>query len=265
MPVKNAPKSLLFRLSHPEAANDSYLFGTIHLRDIRAFKHFEKAKNALEKCTRFAAEFNLADADSAAIENASQLPDGKTIADFLTPSIMKKLEKRLEKTVKVPISALKRSHPLSISSLLSGANLGEQMPLTLDQELSNAAENVNLEMTGVETFAEQLAVFTALPLDESFKNLAWLVKNFRRSNAQTEKMVDLYALGDVQKLYKSARRSARGLREVLIFERNARMTARIAHFSLEKSTFSAIGAGHLGGAKGVLRGLKKLGFRVTAI
>jgi uncharacterized protein len=265
MSVKNTPKTLLFRLSHPEAARDSFLFGTIHLRDQRAFEHFEKAQIALKKCTRFAAEFNLADADSDAIENASRLPDGKTITDYLTPSIFRKLEKRLEKCLKMPISALKTAHPLSISSILSGAKLGDEWPVTLDQSLSDVAEKAGLEMTGVETFAEQLAVFESLPLDASFKNLIWLVKNFRQSNAQTEKMVDLYKLGDVQKLYKLARKNARGLREVLIFERNTRMSTQIAAFSLEKPTFSAIGAGHLGGAKGVLRGLKKLGFRVTAI
>ena len=95
MPVKNTPQTMLFELRHAAASGVSYLFGTMHVRDGRAFGHFEKAKEAIVKCARFAAEFNLREADPAAFELSTRMPDGQTIDGLLTKPVFKKLEKRL--------------------------------------------------------------------------------------------------------------------------------------------------------------------------
>ena len=62
-----------------------------------------------------------------------------------------------------------------------------------------------------------------------------------------------------------AKRSSRGLRSLLIYERNERMAARFAELAFEKTTFAAVGAAHLDGKKGLLRLLKMGGFSVKHV
>lgn len=265
MPVKNAPKTMLFKLEHANAPAASYLFGTVHVRDQRAFTFFEKAKSAIEKCDRFAAEFDLRDANPDVFQMATHLPDGQTIDGFLTKPLFKKLEKRMMRDHKMPAEAFLQMHPTMLSAMLSEPFLGTESAVALDEALLNFADQSGKMITGVETFMEQVEVFEKLSIEESAKNLTFLIKNHGRVKKRVKQMLDLYAAGDVRQLYKSARKQSRGLRETLIFERNDRMTDRIAAFSLEMSTFSAIGAGHLGGKKGVLAGLKRAGFAVKPV
>ncbi len=265
MPVKNTPTTMLFELRHPAAPAPSFLFGTMHVRDERAFAHFEKAKTALEKCARFAAEFNLRDADHAVFTASTRLPVGQMLDALLTKPAFKKLEKRLMSDHKLPSAQFRHLHPVVVSSMLAEPFLGSQSTVPLDEALLEFAEKKGLQISGVETFQEQVAVFGKLPIEDAAQNLTWMVKNHGRMKKQVLRMLETYAAGDVRKLYKVARKNARGLREPLIFERNDRMVDRIAAFSLEMPTFSAIGAGHLGGKMGVLAGLKRAGFVVLGV
>ena len=52
---------------------------------------------------------------------------------------------------------------------------------------------------------------------------------------------------------------------VLLNQRNHKWIPKIALISAEKSTFFAVGAGHLPGKDGVLTLLRKAGYRVTAV
>src|SRR5690606_29103309 len=102
-------------------------------------------------------------------------------------------------------------------------------------------------------------------LDFQIKSLNWMAKNFKRFRKQLQKMTKDYETGDIQKLYQATKKNAKGLRKVLIYDRNAIMARRIADMAAEQSLFAAIGAGHLGGEKGVLRLLKKAGFKVKPV
>jgi uncharacterized protein YbaP (TraB family) len=74
-----------------------------------------------------------------------------------------------------------------------------------------------------------------------------------------------YETSDIQKIFKSAKKSTKGLRKVLLYDRNKIMAQRIAVMAKEQSIFVAIGAGHLGGQKGVLRLLKKNGLKIRPV
>ena len=78
-------------------------------------------------------------------------------------------------------------------------------------------------------------------------------------------MAALYEQADIQKLYKVARRSTKGSRRLLLFDRNVIMARRIADLSQEMTLCAAIGAGHLAGKKGVLQLLKSAGFAVKPV
>jgi uncharacterized protein YbaP (TraB family) len=55
------------------------------------------------------------------------------------------------------------------------------------------------------------------------------------------------------------------MRKLLLYERNTIMAERFAEIARQESLFCAVGAGHLSGKKGLLRLLKKEGFKVRPI
>ncbi len=51
----------------------------------------------------------------------------------------------------------------------------------------------------------------------------------------------------------------------MLYERNEIMARRFVEIASERSLFCAVGAGHLAGEKGMLRQLKKQGFKTTPV
>jgi uncharacterized protein YbaP (TraB family) len=56
-----------------------------------------------------------------------------------------------------------------------------------------------------------------------------------------------------------------GNQDEMLDNRNLKWIPQIIETSKETPTFYAVGAGHLGGEKGVIRLLRKEGFKVTAV
>ena len=53
--------------------------------------------------------------------------------------------------------------------------------------------------------------------------------------------------------------------EKMIYSRNDRWVAQLAEEMPEESIMVVVGAGHLPGERGVIAGLRKAGFKVTAV
>ena len=55
------------------------------------------------------------------------------------------------------------------------------------------------------------------------------------------------------------------MRKVLLYDRNQTMVHQFMEFAQYNSIFAAVGAGHLAGAKGMLRLLKQKGYQVRPV
>ena len=110
-----------------------------------------------------------------------------------------------------------------------------------------------------------IEILSKISLDFQVKSLNWMAKNFKQFKKQLMKMTADYEASDIQKLFRSAKKNSKGLRKILLYDRNKIMAKRIAEMAREQSIFVAIGAGHLGGLKGVLRLLKKEGLKIRPV
>ncbi len=75
--------SLLWRITPADGTAPSYLFGTMHVRDLRAFGWLPLAEATLAECDCFATEFDFTETDPVALSAALALPEGKSLQDFL--------------------------------------------------------------------------------------------------------------------------------------------------------------------------------------
>lgn len=257
--------SLLWRITPANGGAPSYLFGTMHVRDLRAFGWLELAKEKLNTCDCFAAEFDFADSDPAALTAALALPEGKKLQDFMKRGAWKQLDYFAQKQLGMTAENLQYQHPMSISTMVSTAFMAEETSHSLDETLWQHAIMQGKTTTGVETFADQIETLHRIPFDIHIKGLSWLLKNHNRQRSRIKKMMQRYASGDIQALYKAAKKDAKGMRKALLYRRNYHMVKRFIEIAQTQTLFCAVGAGHLAGEKGMLRLLKKAGWTVDGI
>lgn len=257
--------SLLWKISPANGSAASYLFGTMHVRDLRAFGWLDLAKQYVGACEVFAAEFDFSETDPEALSTALELPGGKDLQQWLSPRAWENLDRYAKKKLGSHAEAFRHQHPMTVSTALSMAFLLEESAQSLDETLWQHARSLGKHTTGVESFADQLETLDRIPFEQHLKGLTWLLKNHARHKNRLQKMMRRYANGEIQALYKSAKKDAKGMRKNLLFRRNTLMAKRFSEISSERSLFCAVGAGHLAGGKGMLRLLKKEGFEIKPV
>lgn len=236
----------------------------MHVQDIRAFEKLDLIKEKIRECGTFAVEFHLGEAKGMG-EKTAMLPDGLTLKGLVPEKKYTKLRKILLKTARLDIDLFQRLSPFMLLGLVSGQLLDKDMPESLDEHLWKFAEAENKAMEGIETLAEQMAVLEKIPLGMQVKMLLDLGRNPQNFRRHLLHMTSLYQNGELQRLSKSVNKNARGLRKILLYQRNETMAGRIFHLAKKGSIFAAVGAGHLGGGKGVIRLLKKKGLKVKPV
>ena len=259
-------KTVIWEIRPPEQENTvSFVFGTFHVRDARAFGWLRFAWPLIDQCRLVATEFDLAEIDPVALAAASRLPEDQGLDTLLRPAAWKQLVKYCRKHLGMHPDDLRSIQPMILQNYLSISQTDQDAELAIDEQIYQYAVSRGMEIAGVESFKDQMAVLQQIPLKTQLKQLKQLVKHFSRHGKLLRKMMQWYAAGDIQQLYKSARKDSKGMRKVLIHDRNRHMANRIATLTTEHNCFIAIGAGHLAGEKGVLRLLKKKGFKVKAV
>ncbi|MCB0553173.1 MAG: TraB/GumN family protein [Phaeodactylibacter sp.] len=258
-------KTLLWEFETEGGVGPSFLFGTMHVQDQRAFTFLELAKEKILDCSLFALEFDLADAPLAMDASMLQLPNNKTLDQLLSRPVFEKLRRIFLKTVQLDIATFRHFSPMLVANLINERLLSRDMPVSLDEHLWQFARQTGVPTTGIETYAEQMEVLQHISLDYQLKSLVSMGRHFRRHRQQLLHMAKLYESAEIFKLYQAAKRSASGLRGLLLFRRNQIMANRIGQMAREQRLFCAIGAGHLAGGKGVIRLLKQEGFRMRPV
>lgn len=256
---------MLYQLHRKGTVNTSYLFGTMHLQNEDAFTYKEQILAKINECEAFATEFKLDDADEEKTTEYMNLPPGIFLETLLSKKKFDQIDAFLKSTLRIPLMAFNQSKPLVITNLITTSIFQQDMELALDIYLYQYAKMQGKELLGIETFHEQLEILQKIPLELQVKSLKDLIKNFDQHRLEMNAISELYAKGETKELYKLARKSAKGLRRIMLYNRNEIMAKRIAKLITEKSICVAVGAGHLEGKRGVIKLLKDLGVEVTKV
>ncbi len=257
--------SLLWKLEGDALPGPSYLFGTMHVRDRRAFQQLATVYEKIGECGGFAAEFHLESTDHDFDAGAMQLPAGQRLSSFYTPKKYKKYRSILLKSTGLDIAQFDHALPFVVLNLATEQLLQQDMPEPLDQHLWSFAKAAGKTLHGIETFREQMEVLRKISLEEQLNMLGGMCKNISRFRHYLLRLTELYEANEVQQLYKLVKRNTKGMRQLMLYRRNEVMAERISGLVREQRMFVAIGAAHLSGGKGVLRLLKHAGFKLTPI
>lgn len=269
-------RALLWKIEGNGITTTSYLFGTIHLIEKERFYFPNKLRKIVGKSEVLTMEIaGLPDPVEAM--NLSRLEEG-TFFDFFTDeqtdSILVWVETNTSLTPKAFEMIAKKMKPFVVAQILSemdknnpGGDIGNKE--SYERELEAIAEEAGLERKGFETVAQQMGYFDSFSDEQQAEMVMATVRNNNgESYAELEKMMDLYEEQNIDGLYQLIAENdemSEDMNDILLTNRNKRWIPKIEEMIAEKSTFIAVGAGHLGGPEGVIRLLEAQGYTLTPV
>jgi hypothetical protein len=261
-----AAQGLIYSVQR-EGAPASFLVGTMHSEDARVLALLDGLAPLIERVDVVAIEV-LPDALSMlAAGAATLLPPDQDLRSLIGPERYAALE-AVASRLGVPIDILNRLKPWAVAVMLG-------MPASdtgrfLDMQIYVRALASQRRTIGLETAAEQFAVFAEMTPDVELALLDEMIKNAPDLPKQLEILTAAYLAGDLQRLDALARVEYADMPAAvrqwfdtkLLDQRNLRMLSRLSCLLPRQSMFVAVGALHLGGATGLVAGLRGLGYRV---
>lgn len=268
--AQDSPKenSLLWEISGKGLTKPSYLFGTIHLICPADFSLSDSLKTAVSKTGQLALEIDMDDPGlMAAMTQTMFMKGGKSLKDLIPESDYTHLNQFYKDSLKMDLASFGRAKPFMMMGPLFARILGCE-PQSYEMSLMGLAGKQKMEIIGLETIEDQMAIFDTIPYDKQAKMLISMIDKLPETKTEFKALVDLYKEQNLQKLYEQTMQSEFGMDgqdEVMLFQRNLKWISRIDKIVHEKPTFIAVGAAHLGGEKGVIALLRKNGFKVRPI
>lgn len=262
---KSTPKTLLWKVYKEDPSACHYIMGTIHTATSEAMTFRELAEACINRVSVYAGEMNLDTVDRATLTNFLMLPNDQKLTDFFPPKKYQKFKNLILKTYHLDLDDFIRFTPFYISNLLADQSLEQTDSLALDYALWRYASLGGKEMHGLESFQEQCAIMQQIPLDYQLKSFKDSLRNISQNQKKINSLNKMYAQGELDKLYKSSKKSMGGIRSLMIYDRNQNMLNRILELFTQKSCFISVGAAHLAGNKGILAGLKRAEFKIKMI
>jgi len=268
-------KSLLWEITGNDLEKPSYLFGTIHMIGKEDYIFNEVMQEAFDEAERVTFEIKLDDmmdmSSQMSLMMKAFMNDGKTLQDLLSEEEYSLVETHFEK-MGLPLVFLERLKPMFLSALAGGEadptaiQSGEMVSYEL--ELMREAQAVEKEIMGLETAEFQMSMFDSIPYDAQAKMLVESIKSTKQGNDEFQRMVDMYKDQDIEGMQTMMDEDPEGIgkyEELLLVKRNKNWIPVMAEQMVEKPTFFAVGAGHLGGEFGVIKLLKEEGYSVKPI
>lgn len=268
-------KSLLWKITG-KGIKPSYLFGTIHIIGAKDYLWTPTMDKALKKTQKLVTEIDMSKQLSMAITMMQLAPmkDGKTLEELLSKedyAMVKKYftEETKSNEAKMTFSVAQNWQPMLLMSALYPEMIDGPVKM-YEMELVKIAKEEDMEFGGLETVEDQMKIFHGIPYEDQAKMLVETIQKLKESDGistELQTMIEGYKTQDVDGMLEDMGEELNdmGNPDALINDRNKNWIPQIIATSKKTRTFYAVGAGHLGGENGVIRLLRKQGYKVTPV
>jgi uncharacterized protein YbaP (TraB family) len=247
----------------------SYVFGTIHVADPRVTRLPPAVRGTFDAAAHLVVEMVPDAAALGELALSMQFSDDRSLRQTVGAETFTNVRAALARR-RMPLPDLDSYKPWAITLILSMPNPGDGVPLDLALQLRAAKRGQTVD--GLETMAEQIAVFNDMSLDDQVTLLEATLREQTEIDDRIEALVQAYLARDLGKLQALAEAEQLGDRTLtrtvmrrLLTDRNRRMVARMQSWLRRGNAFVAVGAAHLPGPEGILALLERAGYRVSAV
>lgn len=265
-------RNVIWQVRGPK--NTVYLFGSIHLGKPEFYPFDEKIEAAFERSKYLAVELDPTSEEfkkniAQVASQTGMLENSKTLEDVLSKGVYNKLLQNFDQ-MGLPFESFKRFKPWLVSATLSTLKLqsmGYIEDYGVERYFLEKAAGAK-EVVEMETFSDQMKLFETMNNEEF---LAFTMFSLNSMEHQAGKMITAWQCGDLKTLeqivfedYDSYLFQADKIYEKIFFDRNRKMAAKIKEYlKADHNYFVVVGAGHYLGDQGIVKLLKKEGYKVT--
>ena len=263
--------TLLWRISTPGLEHHSYLYGTVHSKDDRAYQFGDSVLPALDRCAIAAGELDLSTATAEmglALLTTMRMKGDRKLEDLYKKRDWKRVESAINAGMGFMAPMTMRMKPFFVMALLTENAMKGDQEKVLDEFLQSRAKANGKRVTGIETVKEQMAAVDAISVEEQ---AAMLLDHVDHGGypGEMDAMLDAYARQDLEQLMNAAEKTGTmpdSFERSLLTERNARMVERMDKLLREgEPIFFLIGAAHLPRPDGLIAGLREKGHSMEAV
>jgi uncharacterized protein len=258
-------KSLLWELTGKGLKKPSYIYGTIHLIPKKDYFVTDLALQKIALSKRLCMEIDLDDPATNAAAQNGVMTNGKLLRDIMTTDDYAYLTQALSEK-NIQILSVRRLKPLLISALLLERTATEPM-VSYENKFLELARIQKKEIIGLETAEFQMSLLDSIPYPIQ---ATMLLDELRHNSSRTQltEIIRLYKIQDIDAIntYTQTQSPTMANFSCLLLEtRNRSWLSGIIARATEKPTFFAVGAAHLGGENGIIRLLRKQGYKVCPL
>lgn len=267
--------SLLWKISGNGLQSPSHLYGTIHMIAKEDFFLSPPTRAAIDAAQKVVFEIDMADMDNIFMQlgllKDAMMKDNLTLRDLVSEEDYALVKKHFS-DMGLPLIFFERMKPMFLSMFAEmdfSQALGSGEMVSYEMEIMSIAKDGNKETGGLETAEYQMSLFDSIPYTDQAQMLVEVIKSHKpdAGAAEFDKMVELYKAQDVAGMadMMSTDDSIGSYEDILLHQRNRNWIPVMAKMMAEKPCFFAVGAGHLGGEKGVIALLRKQGYSVEPV
>lgn len=259
--------NLLWRVQGNGLTTPSYLFGTMHVKDARAFNFSDSVMLAIERADVFALEAHpdsligtlFAKSGQGLLEKLieerinSELSNSETGAPAEIESDSKEDAEGVSKTTPMD--------PMRISELVRSRNSRpDDKPTFVDAYLMGIARTLDKEIVGLEDVSAQIDMFNSLLYAAPVSKEA-----LEREDGKSfqDLFVEAYASGNLSQMRAFVGEGFVSSESMV--SRNKVMANSMADIMSSQSLFAAVGAGHLMGEQSIIALLQEKGYVLSPV
>jgi uncharacterized protein YbaP (TraB family) len=264
-PLEN---ELLWKISGKGLEQPSYLFGTIHATCDATLD--DTTLKALEDTKQLYLEIDMDDPMlQMQMIQGMAMKDGVTIASLVSEDEFVLLDEFLQQNIGMSAKMINTFKPFMLSSMLLPKLLDCEFQ-SIEMELMKVTKVQNEEVYGLETVSEQLAIFDKISYEEQVKELLKTAKSdLTKEKKEMKKVMDVYKTKDIEKMLVLMDESDNTISadniDLLVVNRNKNWIPVIEKVIKNTPTFFGVGAAHLAGDTGVIKLLRKQGYKVESV
>lgn len=260
-------RALLWQVTRPGMKDTTYLFGTMHTRDARAFQFGPAVSRAFVGADIVAGELDMEETQrlDQSVMNAMFLPKGSSLDKLYNKRDYKEVVGTLKEKLGPVAPMCTKIKPFYTIALLNEAELGNDSAIVLDAWFQLKAQEAGKPVVGLETVTEQIEAVERIPLKVQARMLLEAVRTDIRSGSNAG--LEAYLAQDLDALIAEVEtvRLPADADKALLQDRNLRMTERLEKHMRGHGIFVAVGAAHLPGEYGLIERLRRLGYTVLPV
>jgi len=259
--------TLLWEISGRDLSKPSFLFGTMHLLCSEDAKLSDSLRYTIETAKQVYFEIDMDDMmETLGALKYLNMNNNTRLSDLLTPAEYQRVKTYLNSNkMMLPSTMMDRIKPYFLTALISESKFPCPAKDGMEQVIMKEAKKDSKPIYGLETVQFQASVFDSIPYQRQAKDLLKIVDSSgKESDSSDVQLLEVYRKQDLNKMQEMTvgEEGMSDFIDLLLYNRNANWVRKMPAIMKDKPTLFAVGAGHLGGDKGVISLLRKSGYAV---